>query len=171
MIQTTKKITLISVIVITLLIISSFVVAKGTNWYDKQLPSANLNITEQTKLISDNKYIWNSNSYWKSGNCYYFDLSIGYNTTIYDEILKKDVPFTNYTWIDSNRELICTTKALSLAEIETLQLDNVAWTLDQLGQTQVVVSEPIKTPAKKGENLKDKTISDASVTIDATKLN
>ena len=168
--QTTKKITIISITILALLFISSFAVAKGFNWYDTNLPSAKLDATEQNKLISDNKYIWNSNSYWKAGNCYYFDLSIGYNTTIYNEILKKDVPFINYTWVDSNRELLCTNKVLSLAEIETLQLNNVAWTLDQLGQAQAVVSEPIKTPAKKGENLRDKTINDASATIDATKL-
>ena len=68
------------------------------------------------------------------------------------------------------RGLIQIENYFAQTKFETLQLNNVAWTLDQLGHAQAVVSEPSKTPAKKGENLRDKTINDASATIDATKL-
>lgn len=113
-------------------------------WYDKKLPTTNLRPEEKQKLILEDKTLWYSNSFWKSNNCYYFDLYIGNET--------------NITWSDSNRELKCTSENLSQSEIETLQLANVEWTLQQLGKTEPALASPSRISAKKGQNFKDGTL-------------
>lgn len=147
------KAVIISMMLMTLVLGSAFVVAKNEKWYEKEKPSDKLNLVEQTKLITvKDQYVWNTSSYWKDGNCYYFDLKIGNST--------------NVTWTDPRRELTCTTKSLSIGEIDDLQAENIAWTLRELAKDEVV-PVVVLTDNKKSEDLKKGTISDAGVTMDA----
>ena len=149
-----KKLLLISII-IGLLLLSSFVVAKGQNWYDKQKPSDNVDPVVETNLINKQVYVWNTTQYWKDGNCYYYDLYIGNST--------------NSTWQDTHREIECG-KILTDAEIEDKQLANVAWTLQQLGAVEQVVTQVTKTDSKKGEDLKNKKVMNNDIVTEQIKF-
>lgn len=133
-------------VIITLIIVSLLAVvvtAKETGWFDKQLPSSELSVEQKEVLESKGITQWKSNSYWREGNCYYYDLIIG---TDADE-----------TWSDPRRELFCG-KTLTTDEIETLQLKHISWTLQQLSVDTVAATDPVKTKAVKGEQIKDQKV-------------
>lgn len=140
-------------IAISILLISSFVLAGDeiSNWFDKDKPSETITLDEKQTLIEKEMYVWHSESFWREGNCYYYDLSIG-NTT-------------DTTWSNNRRELICTTTQLSDAEIEAYQIADIKWTLAQLGTDAQAEVQLVKTPASKGENIRDETVTDKGVEI------
>jgi hypothetical protein len=125
-------------------------------WYEKEKPSDTISQQNKDKLILEDKFVWNSSSYWKEGNCYYYDLLIGNGSHI--------------RWQDLRRELKCQTDFstefnLTTTEIETLQIADVTWTLQQLGDVPVV-QEVVKTASEKGENFKESKIRDKGIIID-----
>jgi len=146
-----------TVIIVTMLVglvlMSGFAVAKNEKWYEKETPSTLIKFEDKQKLITTkDQYVWNTTRYWKESNCYYFDLMIGNST--------------NVTWTDSRRELKCTTETLTDSEIDALQAENIAWTLGQLSQdTPVVVITNVKK--EKSEDLKKGSVSDNGITMDA----
>jgi hypothetical protein len=127
------------------MLMTSIVIAedKISKWFDKGTPSEKIDTTTKSKLIETDKFIWNTTQYWKENNCYYFNLFIGNET--------------NVTWEDNRRELICTQKTLSDAEVNDLQLANIQWTLEQLGKPTIIESPIVRIEAKKDENLKENT--------------
>lgn len=123
----------------------SFVYAGGITkiilpWYKQTLPSQMIDTASVDTLTIGNQYVWNTTQYWKDGQCYYFDLYVGNET--------------NVTWQDTRRELTCGKVDLSADEVDKLELNNVAWTLDQLGMSAQPSAPVIKTDALKGENIK-----------------
>lgn len=146
----------IILIMVLLLMSLTFVVAKEdviAKWFEKEKPSDVLSVQQETKLIADEKYIWQTTKYWQEGNCYYYDLSIG-NTT-------------DTTWSDPRRELKCFVKPTTLTdgEISDLQIADVKTTLKQLGTPPTVIPIQSYVASPKSEDLKNKKIYEEGLEV------
>lgn len=148
------KTLLVSIVLITLILLSSIVVAKEERWFDKTKPSDNINATSKQTLLDNQMYIWNTTGYWKDRNCYYFDLYIGNESKV--------------LWQDKEREIACeyTNVTLTAAEIEAAQILNVKTLLNKLAESkQVATSNVTKIASIKEENLKKGTVTDGTTVI------
>lgn len=157
----------------TVLILTSIVLtfAPSPKWFETGTPSQTLTKTESDTLKATNKYIWSSELIWKEGRCYYFDLLItnetGYKVPEMPSNLSPSERLEFYNsipkseeWKDNRRELICTDKILSQTELETLQLQNVEWTLKQIVKSADATQTPTTYNTPKGENIKSGTVKD-----------
>lgn len=157
-----KTLVFITIIAITLFLSFVTVLAKGEQWFDKGKPSEAISLQDKSTLVTQKNITkWQSNTYWKEGNCYYFDLELDSPKTGQIETAYSFDELTNTTteinktigpaWQDARRELSCG-RLLSDSEIQDLELKNIQWTLQQLAATDTP-TQIVKTQSLKGENI------------------
>lgn len=162
-----NKTMVIAAIIIVLCVSAGL--AKDLTWSGIEIPSEKLSKTELADLELKKITQWKSEAYWRDGNCYYYDLSIGDEdmgllksklVASYDDEgnIRYDVveEVVQPTWQDPRREFYCGEPLLP-EQLQALQLKDITWTLQQLSKEEQS-EQIVKIYSQKGEDFKKNVI-------------